>query len=145
MIGVFHTACLFAIALLLAAVGGCTSPNSEAAVEARTKLVGMPVDDFLLCMGPPAARKKEGGIDFLIYKSTSAISTSASRGYTSRSSKTKVSACTANVAIRDGKVLSINYVGDTGDEAGPYENCFEIVANCMGGHTPDPLYFLKKF
>ncbi len=125
---------LSVVALLLVAAGGCTSPKSEAAVEARTRLAGMPVEDFLLCMGPPATKKKESGIDFLIYHSTTAITT--------RPTKTKISACTANVAIRNGKVAAINYVGDTGDRAGPYENCFEIVANCMGGQAPDPLYFL---
>lgn len=125
---------LSVVALLLVAAGGCTSPKSEAAIEARTRLAGMPVDDFLLCMGPPAAKRKEGGIDFLIYHSTSAITT--------RPTKTKISACTANVPIRDGKVAAINYVGDTGDRGSPYENCFEIVANCMGGQAPDPLYFL---
>jgi len=131
---VFKGARLSVVALLLVAAGGCTSPKSEAAVEARTRLAGMPVEDFLLCMGPPAAKKKEGGIDFLIYHSTTAITT--------RPTKTKISACTANVPIRDGKVVSINYVGDTGTRVGPYENCFEIVANCMGGQAPDPLYFL---
>ncbi len=121
-----------ALTILAAALGGCATNRSRIAVEARTRLVGMPVDDFLVCMGPPAAKRRESAIDFLIYKSSARVNSTSLAGNVTRSSTTVVSDCTANVAVRDGKVASISYTGDVHELGDEYGLCYEIVAGCMG-------------
>jgi len=121
-----------AVTILAAALAGCTTNRSRVATEARTRLVGMPVDDFLACMGPPVAKGRESGIEFLIYKSSSRVNSTSLAGNVTRSSTTVVSDCTANVAVRAGKVAFINYTGDVHEVGDEYGLCYEIVAGCMG-------------
>lgn len=122
-----------ALVLVLAAtLSGCASPRSQVATEARTKLVGMPADDFLICMGPPAAKTREGAIDFWIYKSSARVNSAATAIGSTRTSTTAVSECTASVALRAGKVAAINYTGDVHELGDQYGTCYEIVASCMG-------------
>lgn len=117
--------------IALVTLAGCSSGRSRAAIEARTRFVGMPVDEFLICMGPPVAKTRESGIDFLIYKSAARVTNTSAPSGLGRMSSTVVSECTANVAVRAGKVAAITYTGDVhemGDEYGP---CYEIVASCL--------------
>ncbi len=119
-------------AIAAAALAGCTTPWSEVATAARTKLVGMPADDLLLCMGPPLAKTREGTTDFWIYKSSAEVNSSATSTAVSRTSTTGVTECTANVALRAGKVAGITYSGQVHDPTNRYGPCYEIVAACMG-------------
>jgi hypothetical protein len=48
---------------LCGALGGCAFQRAEIAQDARAQMVGMPKEQVLACMGPPANKAAEGATE----------------------------------------------------------------------------------
>jgi hypothetical protein len=130
---------------------GCAVQRAEVARDAQSKMIGLSKEQVLACMGPPASRMAEGSTEVWSYNSgngqvvTSGSSYSNSQatitggaGYATGNATTFGSGfstssrryCTVNVAMTDGRVSRINYVGPTGGLLTQGEQCAFVVQNC---------------
>ena len=98
------------VAVVIAAcVADCAADRAQIANYAQNKVVGLTKEAVLACMGTPASKATEGATEVWSYPSGN---------------------CTVNVAMMDGKVKRMNYVGPTGGQLSQNEQCFYTVANC---------------
>ena len=111
-------------------------------------MVGMPKEQVLACMGPPAGKQAEGSTEVWSYNtgndetqvstfSTANASVSGTRNFATGSafgtgfgvSSTKY--CVVNVVMVDGSVDRVNYSGPTGGLLTGGEQCAFAVRNCV--------------
>jgi len=97
------------------ALGGCAFQRAQVAQEAAGSMIGMPKEQVLACMGPPANRATEGKTEVCAYNSGNGM-TVASASY-GRYGGTAVSSslyCNVNIVMTAGQVSAVNYTGPTG-------------------------------
>jgi hypothetical protein len=114
----------------------CAIQRSEIANDARSSMVGFPKERILACMGPPANQATVGTTEVWSYPSGNgrtdvAVFGSGGNGFYSSSGVAERRFCTVNVAMTNGMVTQVNYLGPTGGLLSPNEQCAFAVANCV--------------
>jgi hypothetical protein len=115
-------------ALMLA---GCSIQRAQVANEAQNKMIGLSKEQILACMGPPANRASEGATEVWSYNSGNGQTTAVVSG--SQTFATAISTqrfCTVNVAMTNGYVSAVNYLGPTGGLITAGEQCAFAVQGC---------------
>jgi hypothetical protein len=135
------------VLFLAISCAGCAIQRAAVANDAQEKMLGLSKEQILACMGPPAAKAKEGRTEVWSYNSgngyvsgstfgTSTAALSGGPGYATGSvvgSGFGVSErrfCTVNVTMVDGRVGRINYLGPTGGLLTAGEQCAFAVEHC---------------
>lgn len=130
--------------LLLA---GCALQRAQDASDAKAALVGMPKEQLLACMGPPASVGKVGSTDVWSYElgngrtdSFGTVSVWGTRGQASgfSSNVTTSRFCRVDVVMSAGQVSRVNYSGPTGGLLTAGEQCAFAVENCLHDATAAP-------
>lgn len=149
-------ASLIASALILTCVAGCSIQRAQQAQDAQTKMVGMPKEKILACMGIPAAKAAEGATEVWSYNSGNGYSQTVGGGsanttatgvannvgnttYGTANANTDSSFfaigqkrfCTVNVVMNADHVSAVNYSGPTGGILTKGEQCAFAVENCV--------------
>ena len=146
----------FGVGLIALILSGCSVQRAVVAQDARQKMVGMPKEQVLACMGPPSNRAAEGATEVWSYASGDGTVTSFGSG--SSQTQTSVSGqrfgggfsadaqsnttgfgtavsrrrfCTINVVMTEGRVAQLNYSGPTGGLLTGGEQCAFALENCV--------------
>src|ERR1700751_1014814 len=117
---------------LCGALGGCAFQRAEIAQDARAQMVGMPKEQVLACMGPPANKAAEGAREVLGYNSGTGMTvTDASQGRFGGTAVSSSRFCTVNIVFAGGQVSAVNYNGPTGGLLTAGEQCAYAVNSCV--------------
>jgi hypothetical protein len=120
---------------LCGALGGCAFQRAEIAQDARAQMVGMPKEQVLACMGPPANKAAEGATEVLGYNSGNGMTvTDASYGRFGGTAVSISRFCTVNIVFAGGQVSAVNYNGPTGGLLTQGEQCAYAVNSCVKPH-----------
>ncbi len=123
------------IVALCAALGGCAFQRAEIAQDARAQMVGMPKEQVLACMGPPATKAAEGTTEVWGYSSGNGMTvTDASYGRFGGTAVSSSRFCTVNIVFSGGQVSAVNYTGPTGGLLTAGEQCAYAVNSCVKPH-----------
>jgi hypothetical protein len=114
------------IVALCAALGGCAFQRAEVAQTAQASMIGMPKEQVLSCMGPPANKATEGKTEVWAYSTNPTINLDRGSGSTRY--------CTINITMNGGVVSAVNYQGPTGGLLTQGEQCAYAVKACVGPH-----------
>jgi hypothetical protein len=138
--------------LTFVAIGGCAGQRAQIAQEAKDKMIGLPKEQVLACMGVPANKASEGSTEVWSYNSgngkviassfgdstahasMTGNSTFATGQANTVSSSTGVSSrrfCTVDIVMTNGVVSRVNYSGPTGGLLTAGEQCAFAVENCV--------------
>jgi hypothetical protein len=123
---------ILVVAVLGTALGGCAIQRAQIAQDARAQMVGMPREQVLACMGPPANKAAEGQTEVWSYNSGDG--TTFSNGSVSYGNFSGVSSrrfCQINVVMSGGAVSAVNYQGPTGGLITAGEQCAYAVDACI--------------
>jgi hypothetical protein len=125
------------VVVLSAALAGCAIQRAQVAQTAREKMVGLPKERVLACMGVPAAKAAEGKTEVWTYNSGDGStytsgSVSSSGGFGTFAGASSSRFCTINIVMNDGLVNAVNYTGPTGGLITAGEQCAFAVENCVG-------------
>lgn len=114
-----------AIGLLLAGplVAACAVQRSQVAQQAQATMIGMPREQVLGCMGPPANKATEGRTEVWSYSTAPTMSMDRGTGATRY--------CVVNVTMTGAVVTDVAYQGPTGGLGTPGEQCAYAVARCV--------------
>ena len=118
-----------ALAGLAFAMTACTVQRSQIATEAQARMIGMPKEQLLACMGPPARKETVGATEVWSYDSGDNATAS---GYGNGFAFSSTRHCTVNVTMNGGAVAVMNYLGPAGGLFSPNEQCAFAVATCIG-------------
>lgn len=145
---------IFILGVLLgcSVVSGCAIQRAQVAHDARSKLIGMSKEEILACMGAPNRKAAEGATEVWSYASGDGrttvvgsgtshtdVSVSGNQNSASGTASTAQTSfltsrqryCTVNIAMTDGHVSRVNYIGPTGDLLTAGEQCAFAVQNCV--------------
>ncbi|MCO6416544.1 hypothetical protein JYK14_10260 [Siccirubricoccus sp. KC 17139] len=129
--------------LLCLALGGCSSKGAEIAREARASLIGMKVEDMQACVGiPERTAKLADGSELLSYKQTNSnvggldVTLPLLGGFKVAGSG---ASCQAIFRVAQGRVIGLNYTGDSDDFVGTDGVCAPIVRGCLRYPEPAPV------
>jgi hypothetical protein len=132
-------------------VSGCAVQRAVVANDAQEKMVGLTKEQVLGCMGPPATKAAEGRTEVWSYRSGNGHVTTVASGFSQADASasggpgfasgsatgvgfgaatTTSRYCVVNVAMTEGRVSRVNYVGPTGGLLTPGEQCAFAVQNC---------------
>jgi outer membrane protein assembly factor BamE (lipoprotein component of BamABCDE complex) len=126
---------ILGIVALCATVGGCAFQRAEIAQDARAQMVGMPKEQVLACMGPPANKAAEGTTEVWGYTSGNGMTvTDASYGRFGGTAVSSSRFCNVNIVFSGGQVSAINYTGPTGGLLTAGEQCAYAVNSCVKPH-----------
>ncbi|MGX4804865.1 hypothetical protein [Bradyrhizobium guangdongense] len=110
----------FGVVALAATLAGCAIQRAEIAQDARAKMVGMPKEQVLACMGVPVSKASEGATEVWTYNSSNgAVALNPARF------------CRVNVVMSGGQVSAVNYLGQTGGLLTSGEQCAYAVDACV--------------
>jgi hypothetical protein len=136
------------VALVAVAITACAFQRAQEASDARAAMVGMPKEQVLACMGPPASSAAVGGTEVWTYNSgngrTDTFGTASAFGgptsATAIGSNTTTSRfCKVDVVMARGRVSRINYSGPTGGLITAGEQCAFAIDNCMQQQQQVPM------
>jgi hypothetical protein len=120
------------IVALAIALGGCAIQRAQTAQDARVQMVGLPKEQVLICMGPPASKATEGQTEVWSYNSGDGTTiASGSVSYGSYSGVSSRRFCQINVVMSGGSVSAVNYQGPTGGLISAGEQCAYAVDACV--------------
>jgi hypothetical protein len=91
------------IVALGAALSGCAIQRAQIAQDAQSNMIGMPKEQVLACMGPPANKATEGKTEVWAYSTSPTINLDRGSGATRF--------CNINVTMNGGNVSAVNYQG----------------------------------
>jgi hypothetical protein len=111
------------IVALCATLGGCAFERAEIAQKAQASMIGMPKEQVLACMGPPANKATEGKTEVWAYATNPTINLDRGSGATRF--------CNANITLSGGVVSAVNYQGPTGGLLTQGEQCAYAVDACV--------------
>lgn len=112
------------IVALCAALGGCAQiERAEIAQTAQSSMIGMPREQVLACMGPPAQKATEGQTEVWAYNTSPTIMLNQGSGATRY--------CSVNIVMSGGAVSAVNYRGPTGGLISRGEQCAYAVDACV--------------
>jgi hypothetical protein len=95
-------------------------------------MVGLPREQVLACMGPPANKAAENDTEVWTYNSgsgTTKIETTYRRSASNSISSNRF--CTVNVVMNKAQVTAVNYTGPTGGLLTAGEQCTYAVDACV--------------
>ena len=128
--------------LTLLLLSGCAEiQRAGIASRAQTDMLGLSKKYLFLCAGVPMHQERVEDLEFLSYSgggdsieagTATAPSSSTAVGVSGR----KHRYCDVTFALKDGKVIKINYSGRTGGLFTKGEQCAFIVENCISTQTP---------
>jgi hypothetical protein len=118
--------CLVAVAAA-AFLAACAIERSKIANDAQGSMIGLPKEQILACMGPPARKDAVGATEVWSYDSGNNF-TAASYGNGFATASTRH--CTVNVTMTSDRVSAVNYLGPTGGVLSPNEQCAFAVEAC---------------
>jgi hypothetical protein len=114
---------ILGIVALGAALCGCGSmQRAQIAQDAQANMIGMPKEQVLICMGPPANRATEGQTEVWAYNSGATLTVSDGNGSTRF--------CNINITMSAGRVSDVSYHGPTGGLLSRGEQCAYAVDRC---------------
>lgn len=121
---------------LAACLCGCAIQRAQVAQTAQSKMVGLPKEKVLACMGVPAGKAAEGKTEVWTYNSGNGSTftsgaVSGSGGFASYSSASSSRFCMINIVMNEGLVNAVNYSGPTGGLVTAGEQCAFAVENCV--------------
>jgi hypothetical protein len=123
---------ILGIVALGAALGGCAIQRAQIAQDARAQMIGMPKEQVLACMGPPANRAAEGQTEVWGYNSGNGMTvTDASYGRFGGTAVSSSRFCNVNIVMSAGAVSAVNYTGPTGGLLTAGEQCAYAVDACV--------------
>jgi outer membrane protein assembly factor BamE (lipoprotein component of BamABCDE complex) len=105
------------------ALSGCAIERAQIAQQAQTNMIGMPKEQVLACMGPPANKATEGKTEVWAYSTNPTINLDRGSGSTRY--------CNINITINVGAVSAVNYQGPTGGLISQGEQCAYAVDACV--------------
>ena len=107
---------------------GCSHQQTQIANEAPNQMIGLSREQVLTCMGAPTKQAATGATEVWSYDSGNSAA-----GITGNSAAgiNRVRNCMVNVVMTDGRVSSVNYVGDTRGPITQSEQCAFAVQNCV--------------
>jgi hypothetical protein len=114
---------ILGIVALCATLGGCAFQRAEIAQKAQASMIGMPREQVLACMGPPAQKATEGQTEVWAYNTSPTIILNQGSGATRF--------CTVNIVMSGGAVSEVNYRGPTGGLLTQGEQCAYAVDACV--------------
>lgn len=129
--------------ILLAA---CAIERAQEAAKAQSTMIGMPKEQVLSCMGPPARFAKTGKTVVWSYNSGNGERDSFGSAYGTGgwgwagafgSSFSQSKFCRVDIVMRDGRVTRVNYSGPTGGLLTEGEQCAYAVQNCAEASPAD--------
>jgi hypothetical protein len=117
-------------------LSACAIQRSQVANDAQSRMVGLSKEQILACMGPPSNQATVGATEVWSYPSGNGhtdVSTFASggNGFFSGGGVSERRFCTVNVAMTNGMVSQVSYIGPTGGLLSPNEQCAFAVASCV--------------
>jgi hypothetical protein len=102
--------------------------RAQLASDARQKMIGMPKEQVLACMGVPVRRATEGTTEVWMYTADSGtVDVAASAGGASISQ----GYCDVSVVFTDGKIIRLNYSDHNDGMLTPGAQCAYAVRGCM--------------
>jgi hypothetical protein len=113
---------ILGIVALGAALCGCAIQRAQIAQDAQANMIGMPKEQVLICMGPPANRATEGQTEVWAYNSGATFTVSDGNGSTRF--------CNINITMSAGRVSDVSYHGPTGGLLSRGEQCAYAVDRC---------------
>lgn len=124
-------------AALGVALAACSVGRANLAQEARTQMVGMSRDALVACAGPPDRMVSDDNQELFIYETgTPDYDAMVGRDPGPVQQVTGTGSpryCEATIMLRDGRVRSVSYRGDTGGLMTQGEACASIVEGCVSG------------
>jgi hypothetical protein len=137
---------------LATSVGACANPQADAALYARSALLGMPKDTLLGCAGVPDRSAVSDGTEYMTYTSARldvrTVGVGGWYGYPygwgggawapATDTYADTVSCAATFIVRDGRVIGLNYGGASDPGAERLAQCYRIVDNCLALAPPMP-------
>jgi hypothetical protein len=114
---------ILGIVALSVAFSGCAFQRAEVAQRAQASMIGMPKEQVLACMGPPAQKATEGQTEVWAYNTSPTIILNQGSGATRF--------CTVNIVMSGEAVSAVNYRGPTGGLLTQGEQCAYAVDACV--------------
>ncbi len=123
---------ILGIVALCVALGGCAFQRAEVAQTAQASMIGMPKEQVLACMGPPANKAAEGKTEVWGYSSGNGTTvTDASFGRFGGTAVSSSRFCNINIVMTGAQVSAVNYTGPTGGLLTQGEQCAYAVDACV--------------
>ena len=95
-------------------------------------MIGLPKEQVLACMGPPANQASVGETEVWSYNSGNGqTNTLVSGNRFTASAITSQQFCTVNVVMTASKVSALNYTGPTGGLLTSGKQCAFAIQNCI--------------
>lgn len=122
------------------ALASCSAMDRSAdAGIARGKMVGMPKEEVLACMGMPQRRGTVGATEVWSYHSSSGeyastgLKDKVGSNLTFSSTQGEHLSCTVNVVMVNNAVKAVRYYGPRGGLFTPDEQCGFAIEHCVRG------------
>jgi len=115
-------------------VAACGMQQARVASDAPNLMVGLPQEQVLACMGPPASKSKDGTAEVWSYPSGSGqreTMSSSGQGWGSNASVPEQAACTINIAMASGRVSKLSYTNRNGEPMPPSAQCAFALHDCI--------------
>jgi hypothetical protein len=117
----------------------CSLQRASVAADAQRQMVGMTKPAVLACMGVPANKAAEGGVEVWAYQSGGSsigmgnayASASGNTAYGFGTGITMHRSCMVNVVFDGPQVSAVRYSGRTGGLLSQGEECAFAVQNCV--------------
>lgn len=119
-------------ALIGVGLGACAIQRAQVANDAQTKMIGLTKEQVLACMGPPANQAAVGRTEVWSYDSGNGqrdVLVSGNRFIAGATATQRF--CTVNIAMTEGLVSNVSYVGPTGGLLTQGEQCAFAVQSCV--------------
>jgi hypothetical protein len=121
----------------IASLSGCAYNRVKTAHIAKTELIGMSKGELLSCAGVPDKAMSSNGSEYLSYRSGGETSYSANTiyGYNATTFiNSKYKFCDITITLKNDKVQSVKYSGQTGGLLTQGEQCAYVLENCVSGN-----------
>lgn len=109
----------------------CAVEDSDIAMEARTRLLGMADVDLQSCIGAPDQRSSFGAVEVLTYYATSTSNINWSVPVVGGLAVTNGGYCHVTFQLTSGRVTRIMYSGEKNATLAPDAFCAPILRTCM--------------
>lgn len=128
------------LTILASLLSGCANLKaSETAAKAKTKLIGMPKESILQCMGVARNIQSAGNTEVWEYYTAGTPhttvnfynNTNGNNQYGYGTATTTQRNCKIDIIFINGTVSNINYSGNTGGILTKNYQCAEAVRNCI--------------
>lgn len=123
------------LSLMAASLSACAFERAETAAQAKRRMLGMPMEQVLACMGPPRQKSVLNNTEVWIFgsgngRTSTQAYTHRERGDAFGLAEREKSFCTVNVVMRSGVVSAVHYNGPRGGWLTPDEQCAYAVEHC---------------